>query len=237
MGRVRPEEATAVGAELLDDHFDCHRAAGDGLHRALKRMDHRRAVEGHRQPAQDQQRRADRGDRQDHQKRGAAHIQIEVVPLPGAAEPARRGGDRRQPGRRRHELQPHDAEKLREVRQRAFAGVVLQIGVGHERGDGVEDQAALDRFLPVRVQRQELLERQHAGHDHEHDRVEDQEADRVLFPVLVGFGGSPDHFMEEAFHFPMRGAHEIGGRAHHLEHPFPERQRNQDRQPENGNCE
>ena len=83
----------------------------------------------------------------------------------------------------------------------------------------------------------ELLdEPEEEGHDHEHDRVEDQKADRVLFPVLVGFGGAPDHFVEEALDFLMRGPHEAGSRAHHLEHPFPERQRNQDRQPENGNC-
>ena len=84
------------------------------------------------------------------------------LPSGSAGQPARERRQRGDAGRRRHELQPHQRAELREVAHRHFAGIVLQVGVGGERGGGVEDQVAGDRALAVGIERQVLLQRQDA---------------------------------------------------------------------------
>ncbi len=60
-----------------------------------------------------------------------------------AAQAADGGQHHAQPGRGRDELEPDDPAELAEIRQVLLAGVVLEVGVGHERADGVEDHAGV----------------------------------------------------------------------------------------------
>jgi hypothetical protein len=66
-----------------------------------------------------------------------------------------------------------------------IAGIVLQVGVRHERNDSVEDHRRAEDAAAQRVQRRDRLQAQHhvtVGEQHERER---QHGDHVLFPVLL----------------------------------------------------
>ena len=105
----------------------------------------------------------------------------------------------RQAGGRGDEHQPDDAAELAEVRQVLLARVVLEVRVGHERADRVEDHAGVgagvldargvlvaqrpERALAVGVQRQVLLGVEQAEGEDEQRGVEGQEGEGVPLPV------------------------------------------------------
>src|SRR3546814_7968406 len=57
----------------------------------------------------------------------------------------------------------HQAADLRQIAQRAFAGVVLQVGIGGEGCGGVEGQAAFDRPHAVGVEGKILRSEEHTS--------------------------------------------------------------------------
>ena len=148
MGAVRPKPAAAIGAELLDGEKRRHGSARNHLLDALQGHCLGRALKRHRHSADHHQRCHNKSNWQQHEKGGALHVDEEIAEVlaPGeAARQRRQGGDT---GRCRYELQPHQRAELREIAQRHFAGIVLQVGIRGEGGGGVEDQAAFDRPLP-----------------------------------------------------------------------------------------
>ena len=62
-------------------------------------------------------------------------------------------------GRGRQEILVGQAEHLDEIRQRAFAAVVLPVGVGDEADRGVEGEIRGDRGLLRRIERQPACKR------------------------------------------------------------------------------
>ena len=72
-----------------------------------------------------------------------AQVEVEVAQVPVAAQPADHGQHHRQARGRRDELEPDDPAELAEVRQVLLARVVLEVRVGHERADGVEDHGCI----------------------------------------------------------------------------------------------
>lgn len=108
----------------------------------------------------------------------------------------------------RYKLQPHQTGKLGEIAHGGLTRVVLEVGVRDERCCRVEDQARLQRSFCIRVQRKPLLQCKHQGYECEHERVEHQHGDEVLFPVLFPGEGVSSDFSEE-FRCPLS----VAGRA------------------------
>ena len=102
---------------------------------------------------------------------------------------ARKAADQRDrehdAGRRRQEVLVRQAEHLREVGHRAFAAVVLPVGVGDEADRRVERQIRRHRRLPGRIERQHGLEAHQRVEDQKAADMEEQHADRVGDPVLL----------------------------------------------------
>ena len=65
----------------------------------------------------------------------------------------------RDAGRGRYEVVIRQPRHLREIAHRRFADVGLPVRVGRERGGGVEREIGCDAAQPLRVERQERLER------------------------------------------------------------------------------
>ena len=72
----------------------------------------------------------------------------------GAREAADQRDRQHDAGRRRQEVLVRQAEHLHEIGHRAFAAVVLPVGVGDEADGGVERQVGRDRRLSGRIERQ-----------------------------------------------------------------------------------
>ena len=113
-------------------------------------------------------------------------------------------------GRRRQEVLVREAEHLREVGQRAFAAVVLPVGVGDEADRRIERQIGRHGRLFGRV------ERQHRLHAHQHIEnekaadMEQQHADHVHEPMLLTFlvdaAGPVDRRLNRPQHRRKEGA-------------------------------
>ena len=77
----------------------------------------------------------------------------------GAREAADQRDGEHDAGGRRQEVLVRQAEHLHEVGHRAFAAVVLPVGVGDEADGRVERQIRRDGRLPGRIERQHRLQR------------------------------------------------------------------------------
>ena len=88
-------------------------------------------------------------------------------------------------GRRRQEVLVRQAEHLREVRHRAFAAVVLPVGVGDEADRRVERQVRRHRRLLGRIERQHALQAQQRIENEKAADVEQQHGDRIGQPMLL----------------------------------------------------
>jgi hypothetical protein len=100
----------------------------------------------------------------------ATLIDEEIADRRLAAESA---NDRRkcaEADRSRKEHVRQDEERLAEIREALIARIVLQIGVGHEGYDRVEDRCRLQHAEPARVQGRDRLQG-------EHDESEDEQRD------------------------------------------------------------
>ena len=134
-------------------------------------------------------------------------------------------------GRRRQEVLVRQAEHLHEIGQRAFAAVVLPVGVGDEAHRRVEREVLGDRRLPGRIERQQGLEAQQRVEDQKAADVEEQHGDRVGEPVLlarlVDAAGPVERGLDRPQHRRQEGALAV----EHARHVAAERlhQRDDDR--------
>ena len=204
---------------MLDGDKCGDRSPRDGLHRTLQGFDHGRPLQRHRNAAEDKQGRNHNGQRQQHEKRRPHEVAVEVADPRLASQPPGQSRERREPGGGRHELQPHQAEDLREVAHRDFARVVLQIGVRHERCDRVENQAGLQDPLAVRIERKALLQRQDRKHNHKHGRVEKEHGQRILLPILLFADRPAASPLKQRFDALPKSADVLAG-MHRPEHAF-----------------
>ena len=88
-------------------------------------------------------------------------------------------------GRRRQVVLMREAEHLHEVGHRAFAAVVLPVGVGDEADRRVERQILGDRRLSGRIERQNTLHAHQHIKDEKAADMEQQHADRIGHRVLL----------------------------------------------------
>ena len=103
----------------------------------------------------------------------------------GAREAADQRDGEHDAGRRRQEVLVRQAEHLHEIGQRAFAAVVLPVGVGDEADGRIEGQIRRDRRLLGRIERQQRLEAHQRVEDEKAADVEEQHGDRIGQPMLL----------------------------------------------------
>ena len=113
-------------------------------------------------------------------------------------------------GRRRQIVLMRQTEHLHEVGHRAFAAVVLPVGVGDEADRGIERQIRRDGGLLGRIERQTRL------HAHQHVKNEkaadveqqhgDRIGDRVLLIALVDAGDLVDRELDRPQDRRQKGA-------------------------------
>ena len=184
-GGVGAEEAAAVGAQVLDDFKRRHRPHPQNLIRAFQGLHHDILREILRHTLPYQQQPAHQGEGQQHAGGDANQIGKEVAYmifcLAGqAADERDTGGIAAGCGNKHHK---DDDQHLGEVAQAAFAGVVLQVGVGHKTNDGIKGQVRLHALNPVGIQKGNALDAEnHIANSHHH-RVGAQQGQGVLFPV------------------------------------------------------
>ena len=187
MRGVGVEEAAAIGAEHLDRDLRGDRADRDGLLGAFQRRGIDIGAERLRHALPDQEQRVDDADRQQHIERAAGQIDPEIAD--GARRRAREAADQRHgdrdAGRGREEVLVRQAQHLREIGHRAFAAVVLPVGVGDEADRGVEGEVRRNRGLPCRVERQHRLQPHQRIEEEEAADVEQQHGDGIGQPVLL----------------------------------------------------
>ena len=131
--------------------------------------------------------RGDDGQRQQHVERAAGEIDPEIAD--GLAGGPREGADqrhgKRDAGGSRHEILGGEPHHLRQIAERAFAAVVLPVGVAGEADRGVEGKVGRDGRHACRIERQQSLE-PHERVDAEEARgVEQQHGDRIGDPMLL----------------------------------------------------
>ena len=186
MRGVGVEEAAAVGAEHLDRDLRGDRADRDGLLGAFQRgcLDIRPERLRHALP--DQEQRVDNADRHQDVERATGDIDPEVADR--LHRSARKAADQRDrehdAGRRRQEVLVRQPEHLRQIGERAFAAVVLPVGVGDEAHGRVERQVRRHRGLLGRIEWQPILEAHQEIKNKESANVEKQHGDRVGQPML-----------------------------------------------------
>ena len=154
-------------------------------------------------------RAAERQDAGDHEadgeqqaRGGFQQVVPEVAQLRGGfmAQCLEQRDQRRDPRGRAHELQERDHEQLGKISEARFAGVVLQVTV-HEKADGrVESKVRRLAPVPVRVQRQLVLENEQEESVHEPDHVDGQQRFEVLLPVHFLFRIDAAEAVDKALH-------------------------------------
>ena len=146
MGGIGIEEAAAVGADVLDGFERGDRADGDTLLAALNRMGYYLDIEGLRRTLRNQEQRQHEADRQQHARREADEIAIEIAEI-GAAVLDDEGSDEGhrddEPGRRRGEHREGNRRHLAEIRQCRLAGIPLPVGIRDEADRRVESEHRL----------------------------------------------------------------------------------------------
>ena len=127
-----------------------------------------------------------------------------------AGEAANERDRQRDAGRRRQEVLDGQAEHLHEVGHRAFAAVVLPVGVGDEAHGGVEGEIGWHRRLVGRIERQHGLQAHQRIEDKKAADVEQQHGDRVGEPMLLALrvdAADPiEHGFDRAQHRRQEGA-------------------------------
>ena len=179
---VDVEEPAAVGPEHLDDLLRGHRAERERLVADLRVG---RQVLDH--ALGDEHQRRDERDRQQHVQQRAREVLPEVAERrAGAGHEAADDRDRDRdadPGR--DEVLHGQPGHLREVRHRRLAAVVLPVGVGDERGGGVEGHVPGGRVEALGVEGMDPLGAQDQVERQPEQRAEDERRARVGLPVLA----------------------------------------------------
>ncbi len=126
-------------------------------------------------------------ERQQQVKGAPGHIDPEIADrlagrLGEAADQRDGDGDA---GRRGQEVLHGEAGHLHEIGHRAFAAVVLPVGVGHEAGGGVEGEPGFDGGHAGRIEGQAALQPLQEVKHQETGQVEEQQSRRIGGPVLL----------------------------------------------------
>ena len=95
------------------------------------------------------------------------------------------------------------ADHLGEIGQRAFAAVVLPVGIGDERHRRVERQVFRHRGLARGVERQHRLQPHHGVDDEEAADMEEQHGEGVGQPVLLARLIDAGHPVQPVFDRPQ----------------------------------
>ena len=212
MRGIGVEEAAAICAEHLDRDLRGNRPDRDGLLGPFhcRRIHVRAKCLRHALP--DQEQRVGHADGDEDVERNAGDIDPKIAD--GAHRVPREAADERDgehdASRRRKEVLVREAEHLHEVGHRAFAAVVLPVGVGDEAHRRIERQVGRNRRLFSRVEGQSRLQaHQHIKNEKSAD-VEQQHADRVchrmLFMPLVDAGSPVDHGFDRPQERRKKGA-------------------------------
>ena len=202
MRGIGVEEAAAIGAEHLDRDLRGHRPDRDGLLGAFQRRCIDIGAERLRNALPDQEQRVGHADRQQDIERAAGDIDPEIAD--GAHRMPREAADQRDrehdAGRRRQVVLVRQAEHLHEIRHRAFAAVVLPVGIGDEAHRRVERQILGDGGLLGRIERQSRLQAHQGVKNEKAADMEQQHADRIghgmLLLPLVDAGDLVDHELD-----------------------------------------
>ena len=108
------------------------------------------------------------------------------------------------------EVLVRQAQHLHEIGHRAFAAVVLPVGVGDEAHRRVEGEVGRHRRLIGRIERQHALQAQQRVEDEEAADVEEQHGDRVgepmLLALLVDAADAVERGLDRAQHRRQEGA-------------------------------
>ncbi|MNN06614.1 hypothetical protein D3C81_1194090 [compost metagenome] len=188
MRRVHAEEATTVGAQLLDGNLTGSRSQRNHLVNTLHSHCIHVLRESLRHALPDQVQRQQQAQRQQAVEGGAGHVDPEVAQSPGgfAADAATQRDQYRQTGGGADEVLHGEASHLAQVAQGRFAAVGLPVGVGHEADGGVERQRPLLTRQVLRVERQVVLEQQDREQQQETREVEGNQGQGVFLPALFG---------------------------------------------------
>src|SRR5262249_16888986 len=89
------------------------------------------------------------------------HIEKKVADFSFSAEGANDGRKGAESHRGGNELVTYYEEDLSKVRKMNIAGVVLQVGIRHERGDGVKDCRGCQHAQSAGIQRHDGLQCEH----------------------------------------------------------------------------
>jgi hypothetical protein len=140
-----------------------------------------------RHALRDQKQRGDDTNRHEDVKRAARHIDPEIADgaYRGAGEATDQRHRNRDARRRREEILVGQAKHLHEIRHRAFAAVVLPVGVGDEADSRVEGKVWRDRGLFRRIERQHRLQPHYRIKNEKAADVEKQHRDRIGQPMLL----------------------------------------------------
>ena len=95
------------------------------------------------------------------------------------------------------------AEHLREVGHRAFAAVVLPVGVGDEADRGIEGEIGRHGRLLGRIERQHGLQAHQRVKDEKAADMEQQHGDRVGEPMLLALFVDAAGRIERGFDRPQ----------------------------------
>lgn len=218
MRRVDPEEATAVGPQLLDRNLAGRRAEWDHLIDALHRQRADVVSEGLRHALPDQKQRQHQAQWQQAIEGGAGHIHPEIAQGAGglATNPTAKGDKHRKASGRTDKVLHGQADHLAQVAEAGFTAVGLPVGVGHETDGGVE---RLRPFLPrqlLRVERQVVLEQQDRKQQQKARQVEGQQGQGVLLPTLFLLCIDPGHAITHALDRPEHWRKPSALPFHHL---------------------
>ena len=196
--RMRPvgvEEPASVGAELLDGLHEADRADGDGLgHVVQDVVDVNRTAQCLYRALADEDEPEDKGDRQFDVEQAARDVHPEVADRRGVA--TYKAADERYGHRdshsHAHELLNREGGHLRQVRHRRLAGVVLPVGVRHERDSRVPGQGRRHCPEVLRVERKRALDPHDQVGDHDRYRGEGDQCPGVTLPALFLLGAGAE---------------------------------------------
>ena len=168
--------------------------AGDGSHRqrllrSLERRDREVVAEVLNHSLLHKQQRQHDRERNEDVERSPNSIDPEVADLAGRA-PCNPANDRdrdRHSDRGRHEVVHGELRHLREVGHRLLADVGLPVGVGRERGRGLEGLPFYDARKVLGIERERSLQPQREVSDKHGRDAEEQQTRRVIRPVLICF--------------------------------------------------
>ena len=230
MRGIGVEEAAAIGAEHLDRDLRGDRPDRDGLLGAFERRRLDIGAERLRHALPHQEQRVRHADRQQHIERAAGDIDPEIADgLGGRARKAADERDRQHDaGRCRQEILVRQAEHLHEIGHRAFAAVVLPVGVGDEADRRIERQVGRDRRLLRRIERQHGLQAHQRIKNEKAADMEQQHGDRVGQPMLLALLVDAASAVQRGLDRPQHRRQERALAVEHARHVAAEQRRERD---------